>query len=220
MIEVIPKNLWIEQVIHALTVTKEWVIHALTVTNSRINGHHTIYSLYLPIFKTPVVGASLFGDNLAGCHPNRLHLPSTALLKKFQTMKKIPVSLLILLCSLCFTERAIAQNKPLACQTDAVGGLEWGNGKWELSSYPSQKFILVQTNEGLTKASVGTALRIPNELVTCQKNETVTCFDDLGGHLLFDPKTLSGGIAILYGSISTKTKRDSVTVRVFSCTAF
>jgi hypothetical protein len=42
-----PQNLWIDQVIHALTVTKEWVIHALTVTTSRINGHHTIYSIYL-----------------------------------------------------------------------------------------------------------------------------------------------------------------------------
>ena len=81
MSKVIPKTLWIEQVIHALTVTKAWVIHALTVTKSRINGHHTIYSLYLPIVKTPVVGASLFGDNLAGCHPNRLHLPPTAFLK-------------------------------------------------------------------------------------------------------------------------------------------
>ncbi len=82
MTKVIPKNLWIDQVIHALTVTKEWVIHALTVTISRINGHHTIYSLYLPIVKTPLVGASLFGDNLAGCHPNRLHLPPTAVLKE------------------------------------------------------------------------------------------------------------------------------------------
>jgi hypothetical protein len=83
--KVIPKNLWIDQVIHALTVTKAWVVHALTVTTSRINGHHTIYSLYLPIVKTPVVGASLFGDNLAGCHPNRLHLLPTAVLKETKT---------------------------------------------------------------------------------------------------------------------------------------
>lgn len=82
MSKVIPKTLWIDQVIHALTVTKAWVIHALTVTTSRINGHHTIYSLYLPIVKTPVVGASLFGDNLAGCHPNRLHLLPTAVVEK------------------------------------------------------------------------------------------------------------------------------------------
>lgn len=94
MNKVIPKNLWIEQVVHALTVTKEWVIHALTVTKSRINGHHTIYSLYLPIVKTPVVGASLFGDNLAGCHPNRLHLPPTAVLKN-SIKAKLPLILLV-----------------------------------------------------------------------------------------------------------------------------
>lgn len=64
MNKVIPKTLWIDQVIHALTVTKAWVVHALTVTTSRINGHNTIYSLYLPIVKTPVVGASLLGTTL------------------------------------------------------------------------------------------------------------------------------------------------------------
>ena len=95
MNKVIPKNLWIEQVIHALTVTKAWVVHALTVTKSRINGHHTIYSLYLPIVKTPVVGASLFGDNLAGCHPNRLHLPPTAVLKN-PIKTKLPLILLVI----------------------------------------------------------------------------------------------------------------------------
>ena len=94
MNKVIPKNLWIDQVIHALTVTKAWVIHALTVTTSRINGHNTIYSLYLPIVKTPVVGASLFGDNLAGCHPNRLHLPPTAVLKN-SIKTKLPLILLV-----------------------------------------------------------------------------------------------------------------------------
>ena len=95
MTKVIPKSLWIDQVIHALTVTKEWVIHALTVTTSRINGHHTIYNLYLPIVKTPVVGASLFGDNLAGCHPNRLHLPPTAVLKN-SIKTKLPLILLVI----------------------------------------------------------------------------------------------------------------------------
>lgn len=77
--KVIPKDLWIDQVIHALTVTKAWVVHALTVTTSRINGHHTIYSLYLPIVKTPVVGASPYGDKSATCPPTGLHLLPTAI---------------------------------------------------------------------------------------------------------------------------------------------
>ena len=81
MTKVIPKNLWIEQVIHALTVAKFWAIHALTVAHLRINGRITINSLYLPLLKNPLVGATLFGDNLAGCHPSRLHLLPTAIFK-------------------------------------------------------------------------------------------------------------------------------------------
>jgi hypothetical protein len=136
--------------------------------------------------------------------PKPLALATHSLFETFQTMKKIPVTLLILLCSVFFTSGAIAQNKPLACQADAAGGLEWRNGKWEVTRYEEQKFILVQTNENLTKDSVAKALRIGEspELVSCQKNVTVTCSNSLGGHLLFDPKTLKGGIASLFGSIS------------------
>ena len=79
--KVIPKKLWIGQLIHALTVAWIWVIHALKVAGSRIKGCATINSLYHPLVNTPLVGASLFGDNLAGCHPNRLHLPPTAVFK-------------------------------------------------------------------------------------------------------------------------------------------
>ena len=80
MAKVIPKNLWIEQVIHALTVTTNAVIHALTVTKSRINGHHTNKEpVSFPVIGIPVVGASLFGDNLSGCHPISLLLLPTAI---------------------------------------------------------------------------------------------------------------------------------------------
>lgn len=39
LMEVVPKKLWIVEVVHALTVTPGRVVHALTVTLSRINGH-------------------------------------------------------------------------------------------------------------------------------------------------------------------------------------
>lgn len=138
-------------------------------------------------------------------------------------MKKIPVALLILLYSVFFTDGAIAQNKPLACQTDAVGGLQWENGQWVVSTYVPKKFILVQTKDGLSKDSVAKAFSIGNapELVSCINNGSITCYDLLGDHLLFDLKTLRGGIASLFGSISTNTTRkDSVTVQMFSCTPF
>ena len=40
--EVIPKKLWIAQVVHALTVAPSGVVHALTVAVSRINGRASI----------------------------------------------------------------------------------------------------------------------------------------------------------------------------------
>jgi len=79
MIKVIPKKLWIKEFIHALTVTKYWFIHALTVTKSRINGHSTNKEpISFPVNGIPIVGASLFGDNLTGCHPISLLLLRTS----------------------------------------------------------------------------------------------------------------------------------------------
>jgi hypothetical protein len=137
-------------------------------------------------------------------------------------MKKIPLTLLIALGSTLFTNGAAAQNQPLACQTDAVGGLEWENGRWVTTSYLSKKFILVQTKDGFTKASAGKAMENEwHESISCIKDQRVTCFDTLGGYLLFDPKKLKGGISQLFGSTSDRTtKRDSVLVQIFSCTPF
>lgn len=39
-------------------------------------------------------------------------------------MKKLQITLMIVFSSSFFTIGAFAQNKPLACQTDAFGGLE------------------------------------------------------------------------------------------------
>ncbi len=128
--------------------------------------------------------------------------------------------LLILTSSLLSINTASAQNMPLACQTDAVGGLEWENGRWVTSSYAARRFILVQTKDGLTTESVAKALNNDPQSVSCKKDPLVTCFDNLGGNLFFNPKNLKGGISQLLGSISNATKKDSVAVQVFSCTPF
>ena len=106
MNKVIPKKLWIEQVIHALTVAKFLAIHALTVAHLRINGRITINSLYLPILKKPLVGATLFGDNLAGCRPSRLHSLPTAVLKN-SIKTKLPLILLVVGLAGCQQESVI-----------------------------------------------------------------------------------------------------------------
>ena len=82
-------------------------------------------------------------------------------------MKTLPIMLLILASSLLSTNTALAQNKPLACQTDAVGGLQWENGRWVTTSYLERRFILVETKDGLTTDSVGKALNSDLLSVSC-----------------------------------------------------
>jgi hypothetical protein len=72
--EVIPKKLWIGQVVHALTVAPGEVVHALTVAVSRINGRATNKNLYHLYEMHPLVGAAPNGDNPIGLPPMRLAL--------------------------------------------------------------------------------------------------------------------------------------------------
>ena len=137
-------------------------------------------------------------------------------------MKKTQITLMIVLSSIFITNGAIAQNKPLACQVEKAAGLDWVNGRWVTKTFDvdTAKFILVQEKDGLTRDSAAKALdTFPNQ-VSCRTDSQFTCFDNLGASLYFDPKTLNGGISQLYGSISKGIKKDSVTVRVFSCTPF
>ena len=136
-------------------------------------------------------------------------------------MKKTQITLMIVLSSIFITNGAIAQNKPLACQGDAGAGLLWENGRWVTKSFKTDKFILVQTNSGLTLESVAKAIASDSELVSCRNfGVRISCVDPVGHSLFFDPRTLQGGISQMFGSISSGTKRDTVSVQVFSCTPF
>ena len=120
-----------------------------------------------------------------------------------------------------FTNGAVAQNKPLACQGDSAAGLLWENGRWVTKSFKTDKFILVQTNSGLTLESVAKAIASDSELVSCRKfGVRISCVDPVGHSLFFDPRTLQGGVSQMFGSIDSGTKRDTVSVQVFSCTPF
>ena len=138
-------------------------------------------------------------------------------------MRKLPITLLAIFSLALFSNGAIAQNKPLACQVDKAAGLEWENGRWVTRTYNlnTNKFILVQTKDGLTTDSAAKALSnaFP-EQVSCINGSRSTCFDASGGYLFFDQKTLKGATSQMIGSISNGTEKDSVTVGVFSCTPF
>lgn len=139
-------------------------------------------------------------------------------------MKKIYFTLLAVLSLVFSSTGAIAQNRPLACQSDANGGLDWENGRWVARRFLEEKFVLVQSEKDLTKESVAKALGngIPDK-ISCSPvyGAKVSCADEFGGYLLFDPATLKGGMSRIWGAtFEDNTNKDSLAVTAFSCTPF
>lgn len=136
-------------------------------------------------------------------------------------MRKIQIVFLILLSSIFLTNVATAQSKPLACQGDAAAGLLFENGRWVTRTFQLDRFILVQDRDTLTTDSVGKAFDTNPASISCRSlYPNITCSNMTGRTLFFSPLTLKGSIAVQFGSIMTNDVRDTVTVQVFSCTAF
>ena len=136
-------------------------------------------------------------------------------------MRKLQITLLIVLSSIIFTNIAIAQNRPFACQVDASAGLKWESRRWVTKTFEATKFILVQSGNTLTADSASKALVTASILVSCKNTSAeILCTDEGGGSLYFDPKTMKGGVSQLFGSTNDGDRRDTVTVQVFSCAPF
>ena len=139
-------------------------------------------------------------------------------------MKKIHFTVLTVLSSIFFSAGAIAQNQPLACQSDAVAGLSWENGQWVTASFRPTRFILVKTTDGLTKESVAKIFRATPEELHCRSvfKMRFSCSDEFGGHFFFDPATLKGGTAEIFATVlaDNETKKDTPFLTAFSCTPF
>jgi hypothetical protein len=129
-------------------------------------------------------------------------------------------SVLTLLASLFLSTDANAQRIPLACQSEEVGGLHWESGRWILSKFRLQKFVLVQDGQTLTVDSVSKALS--SRSATCRVNYGLTsCEDASGGFLFFSTKTRAGVVAQLLGAVQIDgSTPDSLTVGPFVCQAF
>ena len=137
-------------------------------------------------------------------------------------MKKLQTTVLIALSSILFTNNSIAQNIPLACQSEESAGLDWENGKWVVRRFNLSKFILVKTKNSLTTESVAKALRSkhPDQITCINTLPEIFCSSMTGDSIYFDPNKLKGSIARLFGGTMQESNRDSVAVEVFSCTAF
>ena len=120
-----------------------------------------------------------------------------------------------------FTNGALAQNKPLACQDVASGGLNWENGRWVILAFKPDKFILVLEGNTLTKESVGKAFNmsaITSSQISCSTRSSLISCTYYSKQLMFDPKTLNGGISSLLGStMEDGSYKDSIFVKAFSC---
>lgn len=117
-----------------------------------------------------------------------------------------------------------AQRTPLACQDDAAAGMRWDLGKWNTASFIEDKFILVLEGRTLTKDSVAKALKevTPSD-ITCNATPGrlyISCHDGFGGSLFFSIMNSKGAISNVLGAISESNKRDTLSVRAFTCTPF
>lgn len=134
---------------------------------------------------------------------------------------KIKLTIFAALISIIFPNLALSQNKPLACQEDAVAGLNWENGRWVTSRFIEKKFILVQEGVNLTHESVAKALNSHVILVSCKNtNPEILCSDSTGSVIYFNPHTLKGSMSKNFGGTLDSNKKDSLAVSAFTCTQF
>jgi hypothetical protein len=141
-------------------------------------------------------------------------------------MKSILFILPLVFASYLFAHET-ANKTPLACQEAAKAGLKWEGNQWNTARFHEDKFILVLEDGSLTIESVAPVIGRPESRVTCKADTqaisedlTIQCTDDLGGYLFFNPITMKGGEAQLFGSTMSGNKRDTLSVSAFTCTKF
>ena len=137
-------------------------------------------------------------------------------------MKKVQIHLVLTLILIFVISKAVAQGKPIACQSEEAAGLQWENKKWKSARYKPSKFILVLNNKNLTTESVAKVFETSNWQVSCTPTGiTISCNTLTGEFIVFDPKTMNGGMTHLLGAtMDDKDQRDSLVIEAFSCVPF
>ena len=138
---------------------------------------------------------------------------------------------LIAVAAMVLSTAAVAQPDKdwWACQVVHSSGMQWESNRWVTGAFKKRPpFVLMSDGNGsITTESVAAGVYGRPEiadLVTCQPSPNyiegsyVTCLDNLGSTLFFDPKQGKGGFSIRSGSINTGSRRDSVAVDAFKCT--
>lgn len=128
---------------------------------------------------------------------------------------------LLLVVCVFFITSTHAQNKPLACQGDASAGLKWDNGKWNVTRFQTDKFILVLKDTNLDENSVSKVFTddLSVECKTGFKGK-IRCLGSAGQVLFFDPSTMKGAFSFLFGGTLIGEPRDTLSIDAFSCQPF
>jgi hypothetical protein len=128
-----------------------------------------------------------------------------------------------LLLALAINAQAHAQRTPLACQGDEAAGLNWKDGQWRITRFLTSKFILVQEGSSITEESAAKALNMSTSNLKCGSGYMgwITCNNELGSFIFFNPASREGALAKLLGATVTMDgHRDSVLVQPFTCQPF
>lgn len=129
--------------------------------------------------------------------------------------------LLLVMC-VFFMTTTHAQNKPLACQGDESAGLYWEDGRWKVTLFTTEKFILVLKGSNLDKDSLAKVFGV-NERLKCETvwEGKIACSSEYGTYLFFSPSTMKGAYSQQYGGTADDKKyRDSLSIHAFTCQPF
>ena len=133
------------------------------------------------------------------------------------------LSLILTICITVISGSVMAQNDTYACQYIKTAGLSWKNGKWNSDSFINDDpFFLSAINNKLTSASVskifdGTEVNCFEKVTVSDSQTCATRFAEL---LIFNFKTMNGGVSNIYGSQvqSNQQRKDTLSVGAFTCT--
>lgn len=117
---------------------------------------------------------------------------------------------------------ARAQGRPLACQFVASAGLIWERGQWKSTNFRvAEPFVLVLRGGNLEASSVAKPIRSSSPACNVIFEGFVSCNDESGGYLLFNPRTNQGTVGqLLGGTDNDPVKRDTLSVSPFTCQPF
>lgn len=131
-----------------------------------------------------------------------------------------PIARVLLACLLwALSGSSVAQT--FACQYVASGGLDWRSGNWEAVPFKTREpfFFTIKPGKGITSFKGDFGLERLPLICDAQASELKihSCSSAAGTFVYFWEATQRGAISSLFGSVSEKDERDSLSVMPFIC---